>query len=183
MLGGMDRRQEIRQFLASRRARLSPESAGLVVRGEPRRVPGLRREEVAVLAEVSVDYYVRLERGNLSGASDSVLEGLARALRLNDAERRYLYDLATSCSKPAPSSARAGRPPTSALRTRRPRSASTTRSSVELQLTAESMHIHSGGHLTPWAATAEPGSPSEASLARLDEWAAARSGRLDGVTA
>lgn len=62
--------------------------------GDDRRVPGLRREEVAVLAGVSVDYYVRLERGNLSGASDSVLDALARALQLGDAERVYLYDLA-----------------------------------------------------------------------------------------
>jgi transcriptional regulator with XRE-family HTH domain len=68
--------------------------AGVPVRGEERRVPGLRREEVAVLAGVSVDYYVRLERGNLGGASNSVLDALARALHLNDAERLHLYDLA-----------------------------------------------------------------------------------------
>jgi transcriptional regulator with XRE-family HTH domain len=94
MLGAVDRRGDIRQFLVSRRARLSPEAAGLTTRGDERRVPGLRREEVAVLAGVSVDYYVRLERGNLGGASDSVLDALARALRLNDAERLHLYDLA-----------------------------------------------------------------------------------------
>ena len=94
MLGGVERRNEVRQFLESRRARLSPEVAGLPVRGDERRVPGLRREEVAVLAGVSVDYYVRLERGNLGGASDSVLDGLARALHLNDAERFYLHELA-----------------------------------------------------------------------------------------
>jgi transcriptional regulator with XRE-family HTH domain len=89
----MDRRREVRQFLTSRRARLSPEAAGLASFGE-RRVPGLRREEVAVLAGVSVDYYVRLERGDLGGASGSVLDALARALRLNDAERVHLSDLA-----------------------------------------------------------------------------------------
>jgi transcriptional regulator with XRE-family HTH domain len=94
MLGGVDRRHEVRQFLTSRRARLSPEAAGIAVRGDERRVPGLRREEVSVLAGVSVDYYVRLERGNLGGASDSVLEALARALQLTDAERLHLSDLA-----------------------------------------------------------------------------------------
>jgi transcriptional regulator with XRE-family HTH domain len=90
----MDRRREVRQFLTSRRARLSPDAAGIVTFGEERRVPGLRREEVAVLAGVSVDYYVRLERGDLRGASDSVLDALARALQLNDAERLHLDDLA-----------------------------------------------------------------------------------------
>jgi transcriptional regulator with XRE-family HTH domain len=87
MLGGVDRRHEVRQFLTSRRARLSPQAAGVPVRGDERRVPGLRRDEVAGLAGVSVDYYIRLERGNLHGASDSVLDALARALQLNDAER------------------------------------------------------------------------------------------------
>src|SRR6266498_2671856 len=76
----MDRRAEIKEFLSSRRARLAPEQAGLPVYGGNRRVKGLRREEVALLAGVSVDYYVRLERGNLAGASESVLEALARAL-------------------------------------------------------------------------------------------------------
>ena len=94
MLAGMERRREVRQFLTSRRARLSPEAAGIVPRGAERRVPGLRREEVAVLAGMSVEYYVRLERGDVGGASDSVLDGLARALQLNEAERLHLYDLA-----------------------------------------------------------------------------------------
>jgi transcriptional regulator with XRE-family HTH domain len=89
----MDRRREVRQFLTSRRARLSPEAAGITSFGE-RRVPGLRREEVAVLAGVSVDYYVRLERGDLSGASESVLDALGRALQLNETERLHLDDLA-----------------------------------------------------------------------------------------
>jgi transcriptional regulator with XRE-family HTH domain len=89
----MDRRREVRQFLTSRRARLTPQAAGIASFGE-RRVPGLRREEVAVLAGVSVDYYVRLERGDVGGASGSVLDALARALQLNDAERLHLSDLA-----------------------------------------------------------------------------------------
>ena len=90
----MDTRTEIREFLASRRAKVTPEQAGLPVYGGTRRVPGLRREEVAILAGVSVDYYTRLERGNLGGVSESVLEALARALQLDDAERAHLFDLA-----------------------------------------------------------------------------------------
>ncbi|MGW1726711.1 helix-turn-helix domain-containing protein [Streptomyces sp. NPDC002306] len=97
----MDDRAEIKEFLASRRARITPEQAGLPTYGGRRRVKGLRREEVAMLAGVSVDYYVRLERGNLSGASDSVLDGVARALHLDDAERRYLFDLARRAPAPA----------------------------------------------------------------------------------
>jgi transcriptional regulator with XRE-family HTH domain len=89
----MDARTEIRDFLTSRRARITPQDAGLTVFGQ-RRVPGLRREEVATLAGLSVDYYNRMERGNLSGASDSVLDALANALRLDDAERAHLFDLA-----------------------------------------------------------------------------------------
>lgn len=90
----VDTRNEIREFLASRRARITPEQTGLPVYGGTRRVPGLRREEVAMLAGVSVDYYTRLERGNLRGVSESVLEALARALQLDDAERAHLFDLA-----------------------------------------------------------------------------------------
>jgi transcriptional regulator with XRE-family HTH domain len=89
-----DVRAEVREFLSSRRARLTPEQAGLPAYGGNRRVKGLRREEVAMLAGVSVDYYVRLERGNLGGASDSVLDALATTLQLDDAERQYLHDLA-----------------------------------------------------------------------------------------
>lgn len=89
----MDTRSEVRDFLTSRRARIKPEDVGLQTYGS-RRVPGLRREEVATLAGVSVDYYNRMERGNLSGASESVLDALARALRLDEAERAHLYDLA-----------------------------------------------------------------------------------------
>ena len=90
----MDARTEIREFLTSRRAKITPDQVGLPVYGDNRRVPGLRREEVALLAGVSVDYYTRLERGNAGGVSDSVLDALARALRLDEAERSHLIDLA-----------------------------------------------------------------------------------------
>jgi transcriptional regulator with XRE-family HTH domain len=90
----VDNRNEVRDFLVSRRARITPEQAGLPAFGGNRRVPGLRREEVALLAGVSVDYYIRLERGNLDGVSESVLEALARALQLNEAERAHMFDLA-----------------------------------------------------------------------------------------
>lgn len=90
----MDNREEVRQFLATRRARITPDQVGLATYGGLRRVPGLRRDEVAQLAGVSVDYYTRLERGNLSGVSDSVLGAIARALRLDEAERTHLFTLA-----------------------------------------------------------------------------------------
>ena len=90
----MDLRAEIREFLSSRRARLSPQQTGLPAYGGNRRVKGLRREEVALLAGVSVDYYVRMERGSLSGASDGVLDSLASALQLDEAERDHLFSLA-----------------------------------------------------------------------------------------
>lgn len=83
---------DISKFLTSRRARITPAQAGLPSYGK-RRVPGLRREEVASLAGLSVEYYKRLERGSASGASDLVLEALSRALRLDDAERAHLFDL------------------------------------------------------------------------------------------
>ena len=89
-----DVRAEVREFLSSRRARLTPEQVGLPTFGGNRRVPGLRREEVAMLSGVSVDYYVRLERGDIGGVSESVLDALATTLRLDEAEREYLFDLA-----------------------------------------------------------------------------------------
>lgn len=89
----MDNRSEVREFLTSRRARVTPEQAGVVQHGQ-RRVKGLRRSEVAALAGVSVEYYAKLERGTLGGASAGVLDALARALRLDDAERRHLFHLA-----------------------------------------------------------------------------------------
>jgi transcriptional regulator with XRE-family HTH domain len=91
----VETKKEIREFLTSRRARVTPEQAGLPSYGS-RRVPGLRREEVAVLAGVSVPYYTRLERGDIGGASDGVLDALARALQLDEAERAHLFDLARS---------------------------------------------------------------------------------------
>jgi transcriptional regulator with XRE-family HTH domain len=90
----VDNRTEIREFLASRRARITPEQAGLPVFGGNRRVLGLRREEAAMLAGVSVDYYTRMERGNLKGVSETVLDALARGLQLDAAERAHLFDLA-----------------------------------------------------------------------------------------
>src|ERR1700712_2817377 len=90
----MGNRDEVKAFLSSRRAKISPEQAGLPNYGHTRRVPGLRRSEVADLAGVSVEYYAQLERGNLAGVSESVLDALARALRLDDAERAHLLALA-----------------------------------------------------------------------------------------
>jgi transcriptional regulator with XRE-family HTH domain len=96
----VDNKNDIREFLSSRRAKITPDQAGLTVYGDTRRVPGLRREEVAVLAGVSVDYYTRMERGNLGGVSDGVLEALAHALQLDDAERAHLFDLARAAGPP-----------------------------------------------------------------------------------
>src|SRR5437870_3445271 len=106
---------EIREFLTSRRARITPEQAGLQWYGDNRRVPGLRREEVALLAGVSVDYYTRLERGNLRGVSESVLEALARALQLDEAERAHLFDLARAAGSTA-ATARSRRRPVQHVR-------------------------------------------------------------------
>ena len=97
----MSTSNDIAEFLASRRARITPEQAGLPSYGQ-RRVPGLRREEVAALAGMGIDYYRRLERGNVSGVSDSVLEALARALQLDDAERAHLFHLARAANPVLP---------------------------------------------------------------------------------
>jgi len=97
----LDATNDIAEFLTSRRGRVTPEQAGLPTWG-PRRVKGLRREEVASLAGVSAEYYKRLERGNASGVSDGVLEALARALQLDDAERSHLFDLARAANPVAP---------------------------------------------------------------------------------
>jgi transcriptional regulator with XRE-family HTH domain len=99
---------EVREFLKSRRARITPDMAGLQLYGGLRRVPGLRREELAMLAGMSIDYYNRLERGNLTGVSDSILESLARALKLDDAERTYLFDLARAANQKRPRQRRRG---------------------------------------------------------------------------
>ena len=113
---GVDNRTDVREFLATRRARITPQQAGLPVHDSTRRVPGLRREEVAVLAGVSIDYYIRVERGNLTGVSDSVLEAIARALQLDEAERAHLLDLARAANdtptrrrrRPSPNTVRPG---------------------------------------------------------------------------
>ena len=89
----MDSRAEIKDFLATRRAKITPAQVGLPTSGR-RRVPGLRREEVAVLAGVSPEWYTRLEKGHIAGVSEDVLEAVAQALRLTDDERTYLFDLA-----------------------------------------------------------------------------------------
>ncbi|KQT02536.1 helix-turn-helix transcriptional regulator [Cellulomonas sp. Leaf395] len=112
----MDNRADVREFLMSRRAKVSPDTAG-VLGGSNRRVPGLRRSEVAALAGVSVEYYAKLERGAIGGASASVLDALARALQLDDAERAHLFDLARAADG-IPSS---GRPRRRAARPSVPR--------------------------------------------------------------
>lgn len=96
----MDHRDEVRAFLTSRRARLTPADVGLPRSTGHRRVAGLRRDEVAVLAGVSSEYYARLERGNLAGASDAVLTAICQALRLDEAETQHLHNLADATSRP-----------------------------------------------------------------------------------
>jgi transcriptional regulator with XRE-family HTH domain len=103
-------RQEISEFLTTRRARITPEAAGLPNYGGTRRVTGLRREEVAMLAGVSVDYYTRIERGNIDGVSDSVLNAIMRVLNLDKAEQNYLRNLAALPTAPR---AKARKPATS----------------------------------------------------------------------
>lgn len=89
----MDNRAQVREFLMSRRAKITPDQAGILASAN-RRVEGLRRSEVAALADVSIEYYSKIERGNLAGVSDSVLDAVARALQLDNAEREHLFDLA-----------------------------------------------------------------------------------------
>ncbi|MBO9522637.1 MAG: helix-turn-helix domain-containing protein [Nocardioidaceae bacterium] len=106
----MDNRAEVREFLMSRRAKVTPDQVGLPSGGS-RRVAGLRRSEVALLADVSVEYYAKLERGSIAGASSAVLDSVARALRLDDTERAHLFDLARAADG-VPTSGRARRRPT-----------------------------------------------------------------------
>jgi transcriptional regulator with XRE-family HTH domain len=106
----VDTRAEIRDFLTSRRARLTPQQAGLPAYGGARRVPGLRRSELATLAGISVEYLTQLERGHLAGASDEVLDALARALQLDEAERTHLFDLARAAAGSARPPARRRQP-------------------------------------------------------------------------
>jgi transcriptional regulator with XRE-family HTH domain len=96
----VDNRSEISEFLTSRRARVRPQDSGLPAHDDRRRVPGLKREEVALLAGVSVDYYARLERGQLGGVSVQVLDAIADALKLDEAERQHLRDLADAAASP-----------------------------------------------------------------------------------
>lgn len=113
----MDNRDDVREFLISRRARITPDQVGLPA-GEHRRVVGLRRGEVAALAGVSVEYYARLERGRIAGASSAVLDALARALLLNDTERGHLFDLARAADGvPTSGRARGRRSPQAPQRT------------------------------------------------------------------
>jgi transcriptional regulator with XRE-family HTH domain len=100
---GVNAKDDIRDFLATRRAKITPEQAGLPVYGANRRVTGLRREEVALLAGISVEYYTRLERGNVGTVSDSVLEGVAHALQLDEAERDHLFRLMRTAATRRPS--------------------------------------------------------------------------------
>lgn len=104
----MENRDEVRAFLTTRRERLTPEQAAIPFYGGRRRVKGLRREEVAMLAGMSTDYYTRLERGNLSGVSDVVLDALARALQLDEAERGHLFNLASAAKAPGRASGSEG---------------------------------------------------------------------------
>lgn len=112
----MDNRREVRDFLTARRARLKPDDVGLPRFGGRRHVKGLRREEVAMLAGVSTEYYARLERGDIAGVSDQVLDALAEVLRLDDTERDYLTNLARTAAaggrsrrpNPAPVTVRPG---------------------------------------------------------------------------
>ena len=98
-----DVRGQIREFLSTRRARISPGQAGLpVCGGDRRRVSGLRRDEVAVLAGISSEYYIRLERGNATGVSDSVIDGIAHALQLDEAERAHLLALIRTAATTRP---------------------------------------------------------------------------------
>jgi transcriptional regulator with XRE-family HTH domain len=107
----MDNRNEVRDFLTTRRERLTPEQAGLPFYGGKRRVKGLRREEVAMLAGMSTDYYTRLERGNLTGVFDTVLEALTRALQLDEAERAHLFNLAHTANTSGGVTGPTGGPP------------------------------------------------------------------------
>jgi hypothetical protein len=104
----MDYRDDLREFLTSRRERLTPQEAGLPDFGGRRRVKGLRREEVALLAGMSTEYYVRLERGNGAGVSEAVLDGISRALQLDEAEHAHLYHLVRAANRGAKPARRRG---------------------------------------------------------------------------
>ncbi|GAA4552926.1 helix-turn-helix domain-containing protein [Amycolatopsis samaneae] len=96
----MEIAKDLRDFLMTRRAKITPDQVGLVS-GRRRRVPGLRREEVAILAGVSTEYYVQIERGQVAGVSDEILHAIATALQLDDVETAHLFDLARATTKHA----------------------------------------------------------------------------------
>lgn len=106
----MNPKDELRDFLSNRRARLTPAEVGLPAYGVNRRVTGLRREEVALLAGISVEYYIRLERGRVGSVSDTVLDGLAHALQLDEAERDHLHKIVRAAAAPS-GGRRQARPP------------------------------------------------------------------------
>lgn len=139
----MDNRDEVRDFLSSRRARITAQQADLTVHGANRRVRGLRREEVAVLAQVGGDHCTRLERGTLRGVSTSALASVAAALRLDEAERIRLFDLARSAGM-------------SAARTNRRTAAPQVRASIQMMLdamTGAPVVVRSDEFRVRWAAT------------------------------
>lgn len=162
----MDIRTEVRDFLSSRRARLTPEQAGLPAWGTNRRVKGLRREEVALLAGVSAEYYVRLERGNLAGVSEQVLEAVANALQLDDAERAHLFGLARTASarKPTGTPRSPVRPAVQWLLD------SMTGTAAYVRNNRTDLLADSGLRLNAYVA--EPGTPSAEAFSLLASWAA-----------
>src|SRR5438552_2530370 len=162
----VDTKKEIRDFLTSRRARITPEQAGLRSYGS-RRVPGLRREEVAVLAGVSVPYYTRLERGDMSGDSASVLEAPAWAPEFVDAERAHPLELATHSelfrTRWAAHDVRFHN--TGVKQFHHP-------VVEELNLSFNRLDLPADQGLTIFTYAAEPGSRSEEALRLLGSWAA-----------
>jgi transcriptional regulator with XRE-family HTH domain len=149
-------RAEIREFLVSRRARITPEQAGLRVFGTSRRIAGLRREEMATLAGVSAEYYTRVERGNVTGVSESVLDGIAHALQLDEAERAHLANLVRS----AGSIRRAPRRPSTQLPSWPP---TATR-------TAGWWKAGPTGSLSCWPTTTRPSTSAATSRTRPSGW-------------
>src|SRR6266542_3051907 len=194
----MDNRDEVRDFLTTRRERLTPEQAGVPFFGGKRRVKGLRREEVAMLAGMSTDYYTRLERGNLTGVSHPVLESLARALQLDEAERAHQFDrewATVAADSVAALRTEAGRNPYDRALTDLIGELSTrseqfrtwwaahnvklhyTATKImhhaiagDLELTGEALHLPGDPGLTIITYTYEPASPTEQALAFLASW-------------
>ena len=180
----MDNRAEIREFLTTRRAKITPEQAGLQRGGGQRRVPGLRREEVAVLAGVSTEWYVRLGKGHISGVSNEVLGAVARALQLDEAERLHLFDLArATCSDQfrvgwAAHDVRLHQTGTKHFR-------HPAVGLLDVDFDSMPLPASEDQGLTMTCYTAEPGSPSDDAMKVLASWAATASrnqGSADGRT-